>query len=989
MGVLTGPILCPTLIGRDAELAALAGSLERARTGDGRTVLIAGEAGIGKTALLRRFAELVRTGGDTYLAGECIEVEARRPFGPFVQVLRAAKQRLPAVVHRSLTGDGRALVRLLPGSQGDEGAAATHSSERYRVHESFATLFRELARVRPLVVAIDDLQWADEATLELIPYLAARLRDERVLLVGTYRSDELHRLHPLKSAFTQLERGRLTERVELRALDRAGTSAVIQAALRLDEPPLKQLVAAIDERCEGNPFFIEEMLKTLVERGALVPRENVWRPEQLAAATTIPDSVRDVVEQRMSRMDPVARHVVQVAAVIGPTFDFDLLKTVSGADDAALLLAMRAAIDGQLITEVGGGDRYRFRHALTREAVLGQLQQRERRLLHGAIGNAIQSRAGSEQGPLAEDLADHFDQSGDTDRARRYHDLAAVEAKRSFAFSRELRHLERVVELTTEEGAALGDLQLRLSTAAIMSSELRRAARAADEAARLFELAGDDARAGAALLAGLQIAFWLGEPEVQAVANRVIALLEPLGDSEALAETYVWLAGRAAMANDDERAASYAEHALAIALETKSARAQVLALHRLGGALGARGDNERALLRLREGFDLALRSDLVFEAQVLCRNAMVTLENFAVPRAEALRWNDERLLQARRHAYRPDDVIKDECIAAYGLGGWDAALAFAREMPAESIWTAWTDMLVAVMVVARGGPDVGLPLIDVPIQRLRAADRPQWRIWGENAAAEIELLSGNEAACIRHADSLETFVIDDYWLYGISHAAICGIVAARRLNDQTALQRWIELALSEPKRPKAHHNLARRAMAHAETAAELGDLDVAVTKLAECAAHLAEGILAPAGFLPVTFVRLRRAELLLQRNAPGDRAEAARELVADVPYLRRARATWYFGRLQAWGSTRNVPFPAEERTPVATGSASQLTAREHEVAVLVARGLTNRAIADKLVISERTAEGHVEQVRNKLGFHSRSQIAAWVAETMPRSASPR
>jgi DNA-binding CsgD family transcriptional regulator len=280
-------------------------------------------------------------------------------------------------------------------------------------------------------------------------------------------------------------------------------------------------------------------------------------------------------------------------------------------------------------------------------------------------------------------------------------------------------------------------------------------------------------------------------------------------------------------------------------------------------------------------------------------------------------------------------------------------------------------------------------LIDGPLQRLRAADRPQWRIWGENAAAEIELLSGNEAACIRHADALETFVIDDYWLYGISHAAICAIVAARRLNDQTALRRWIELALSEPKRPKAHHNLARRAMAHAETAAELGDLDVAVTKLAECATHLAEGILAPAGFLPVTFVRLRRAELLLQRNAAGDREEAARELAADVPYLRRARATWYLGRLRDWAHAHDVPFPAEERTPVATGSTSQLTAREHQVAVLVARGFTNRAIADKLVISERTAEGHVEQVRNKLGFHSRSQIAAWVAETMPRSASPR
>jgi DNA-binding CsgD family transcriptional regulator len=988
MGVLSGPILCPTLIGRDAELAALAGALERARMSDARTVLVAGEAGIGKTALLRRFAEVVRASGDAYLVGECVEVEARRPFGPFVQILRGAQQRLPAIVHRTLSGDGRALNRLLPGSRDDEGVAPTHASERYRIHESFVTLFTELARVRPLVVAIDDLQWADEATLELIPYLAMRLRNERVLLVGAYRSDELHRLHPFKITLTQLDRARLADRVDLQALDRAGTSAAVQGALGLSDQPLKELVADIHERCEGNPFFTEEVLKALVEGGALVPGENVWRRDNMPAGGAIPDSVRDIVEQRMSRMDAVARHVLQVAAAIGPTFDFELLKIVSGADEEDVLEAMRAAIDGQLLVEArGDADRYRFRHALTREAVLGQLQQRERRLLHRTIGNAIQSRAGGDLASWAEDLADHFDQSGDTDQARHYHDLAAVQAKRSFAFSRELRHLERVVELTTDEGAALGELQLRLSTAAMMSSELRHAARAADEAVRLFEAAGDAARAGAALLATGEIRFFLGD-QVEVAEQRAIELLEPLGDSEALAEAYAGLSGKGAIANDADRAVVNGERALAIAIRANSVRGQVLGLYRLGGGLGLKADDQ-CLPRLREAFDLALRNDMVYEAQLVCRNSIVQLENLGAPRAEGLRWNEERLQQARRHAYRAADVIKDECIAAYGAGDWDRAGELSREMPAESIWTGLTDLLVALMVVARDGPDAGLPLIDGPVQRLRATNRPQWRIWAENAAAEIELLAGNEAACLRHADALEAFVIDDYWLFGISHAAICAIVAARRLNDPIALRRWIGIALSEPKRPNAHHNQARQAMADAEAAAELGDLDAAIAKLAECAAHLAAGILAPAGFLPVTFVRLRRAELVLQRNRPGDRAEAARELAAEVPYLRRAGATWYLGRLQQWASAHDVPFPIEDRAPVPAGSTSQLTAREHEVAMLVARGLTNRAIADKLVISERTAEGHVEQVRNKLGFHSRSQIAAWVAETVPRSPSSR
>lgn len=988
MSVNLAPIVCPTLIGREAELLALDGCVEQARSGRGHTVLVTGEAGIGKSALLRTFAAGVRARGETYLAGECVEGEARRPFGPFVEILRAAQRELRAEVERSLRGDARDLARLLHASPaGPPGTEPTHVNERYRIHESFVTLFTDLTRSRSLIVAVDDLQWADEATLELVPYLATRLRGARVLMVGTYRSDELYRMHALTGALRQLDRTRTTERIALRQLDLAETGAVIRGSLGLLEPPPRQLVAAVHERCEGNPFFIEEVLKALVEQGAIVPREHTWLAERVAIGVGIPSSVRDIVEQRMSRLSAETRHVVQVAAVIGPSFDFELLRSVSGVAERHLLGALRAAIAGQLVVETSDGDdRYRFRHALTREAVIGQLQRRERRLLHGAIGNAIEARAGTDTGRWSEDLADHFDQSGDVDRARRYHDLAATEAMRSFAFSRELRHLERALELASAGDPALGELQLRLSRAATMSSELRRAGRAAEEAARLFEATGDDARTAAAVLAVMSVRFWLGEGGWASDAERAIRLLEPLGDSGSLANAYSALSGQAAMANDADRAVSHAERALEIALHAADERAQAVALFRLGGGLQlANDDNGR--LRLREALDLALRNDLVFEVQEVCRNSLVALENLGVPRDELVRLNDERLQHARRHAYRPPDVVKEECIAAYGAGDWDAALERADEMSTESIWSAVTALVAAVIAVARNGPDLGPALVEGPRLRLNAANRPQWRILAESGAAGIALLGGNARESLAHATDLEALVIEDYWLYGVSHAAIYAMTAARELHDRTALQHWIGIALTEPRRPRARHTQARRAMAQAEAAAAAGNLDLAIAALAECTLHLAAGIMAPAGFLPATFVRLRRAELLLERGARGDREEAGMELAADVPFLRRARAAWYLARLRAWADEHRLPVPRDEVAagPATARPAARLTDREREVATLVARGLTNRAIADRLVISERTAEGHVERVRNKLGFQSRAQIAAWVAETMPGS----
>jgi DNA-binding CsgD family transcriptional regulator len=991
-------ILCRELIGRGDELTALAAHLASVVADTGRTILVAGEAGLGKSALLRAFTVRARDTGVRVLTGECLEIDARRPFGPFAQILRSARREFPSgAVERSIREHAPELLRLLPelGSAISR-AAPTDASERYRIHESLVSLICDLARADPLVIVVEDLHWSDEATLELFPYLARRLRDRRVLLVGTYRPDELHRLHAFNVTLTDLRRERLEERIELRPLDLEQTAAMIRSALSLDRPPTKELANAIHDRCEGNPFFVEELLKTLAERGDLVYRDGTWHREKAVAGLAMPESVRVAVQQRIAHLTVDARRALVAAAVIGPRFDFELVRAISEASEPGLLASLGALIEAQLVVEDPDGraeDRYAFRHALTREAILLELQRRERRLLHLAAAEALEARAGADPARYVEDLAEHFDQAGVADKARRYRERAAAQARQVLGFAREARHLERALELAPDDDPRLGDMQLLLAEASFLSGEMRLAARAANDAARLYGDAGDPGRAGTALFRASQSHFHLGET---AVSNdelqEALRLLEPLGASPSLADVYAALAARQMMVDDGEGAMAFGERAIAVGRSSNGTRGEVVGLLWLGAGTLSQGRD--GLPHIREAIALAVKSGLVFEAEHVSRQLQLNLELGPSLEDEAALLREDRLRRAARYGHRPGTFIDSECSTAFGSGDWDAAIELAAEPPTESIYSAMCGLVWAFIVAARDGPEHGVRVLEEPRKRLLAADAgaPQWTALAENAAAALALLAGDPARSLDHAEPVAEVLARDFWLYSVSHAAIYAITAARALGDSVALQRWIDLAMTDKARRRNRHAQARRTFAQAERSVAAGELDAAIASLGECNEHLASMIFGPRGFLPATFVHLRRAELFLQRGSPGDRDAAAAELAADLPQLRRGRATWYLARLRAWADQRQVPFPADhddarivEAEPALAGLARRLTAREREVAVLVARGSSNREIAERLAISERTAEGHVEQVRNKLGFHSRSQIAAWVAETMPGS----
>jgi DNA-binding CsgD family transcriptional regulator len=772
---------------------------------------------------------------------------------------------------------------------------------------------------------------------------------------------------------------RLTEDVTLRRLSEDEVADFLREAMKLDRPPTVEFRQAISETCEGNPLFMEEVLRALVERGDIELRDGSWRRTKEVAEIVIPDTLRDAVLERFETLSADAQNVLLHAAVIGQRFDFELLLRVTGSDEAILVNALSAAIDAQLlleVTESEGPELYAFRHALTRECVLLDLLQREKRRMHGIVGEAIESRAGKDAAPYAEELAYHFDEARDEARAFRYHDLAAREAYRLFAFARAARHLERAVELAGDGEPALGDLQLLLSEAASNAAMPRRALRAAEEARRWFEHTGDRRSAGLALTRVASYRWFLGQTRSgREAAEEAARLLEPLGNSKELAGAYAQVARLAWLDLEFSTAAEWGKRAVEMAEAEEAVDIQVHALVTLGSADGWLG-RTGGVVRLREGIDLASAYDMVEQVVRGLHNLWIALYATGSSGADVRGVYEEMFTYARRHGYRTEMVIGDEAFYRLNDGDWDSALRLAEEARRESVWTAQLQMLEAFIQAGREGPALSLPLFDAPRQQFREASAGH-RLFGTSLLTRTALLAGNARATLEHLAGISDDVGEAPWPE-VDEAVVCGVVAAISLEDSAAVRGWIEVALAEGPGAQRVTARARRAFARAVRAASNADLDVAIPLLGESADFFRHA-LAPFG---ETLVRRHRAELLIRRNAPGDPESAQEELAAILPYWRKAKATWYLGELERWATELGLEFPEEVTAPAPSptrAARTQLTAREREVAALVAAGLSNKEIAAKLVISERTAEGHVERILGKLGFRSRSQIASWQA----------
>src|SRR5947207_700651 len=396
------PIVCPVLIGRAADLTALHVLVDQAKRGEGQVALISGEAGIGKSRLVAETKTYAANQGFLLLQRNCFETDRAFPYAPFLDLLRSCfSGSSPLTSQNDLTPFANELSRFLPDVRPimSEPTLPVSSSsldpqqEQRRLFSLLLDFFTRQAARQPLLFALEDLHWSDDTSLELLLYLARECTHLPILFVLTYRHDEVS--PELRHSLAEFDRNHLAQDFSLQRLDRTDVDAMLQGIFGRHQVVHTGLVESVFELTEGNPFFVEEVLKSLIATGEIANRGGVWQRTLLfdtyARRPSIPRSVQDAVYQRTKQLSTPAMQVLTMAAVAGRRFDLTILQQVMNADESHLLMLMKELVAAQLVTEEAVYQ-FSFRHALTRQAVYAELLAGERRALHRTIAETIERR---------------------------------------------------------------------------------------------------------------------------------------------------------------------------------------------------------------------------------------------------------------------------------------------------------------------------------------------------------------------------------------------------------------------------------------------------------------------------------------------------------------------------------------------------------------------------------------------------------------------
>jgi class 3 adenylate cyclase len=521
-------------VGREREVDALRGGLEDSLGGHGRLLVLVGEPGIGKTRTAQELLTYARLRGARVLVGRSYETEGAPAYWPWVQMARAYMAECDVDVAIRAMGAGAAdIARVIPEVRDVvPGLEPPHSLEpeqaRFRFFDAVTTFLRNVAADEPLVLLLDDLHWADAPSLRLMQFLARELSDSRMLVIGTYRDVELGRRHPLSQALADLSREGLLERIALKGLSEQEVGRYIEVAARIEPPPA--LVKAIHDETEGNPFFVSEIVNLLASEGELEDPSNLgeW-------TVTIPQGVREVVGRRLDRLSEDCNRILAIASVVGREFSVEVLERVAELPRDRMLELLEEAEGERIVDEATQPSlRFSFSHALVREALYEELGVTQRVRLHRRIAEVIEDICGEDKEPHLEELAHHFLEAQELDRAIEYSEAAAHRSIEVMAFEEgadlyakalqalELRHptpARRHVELLV----ALGMAQSR-------ATDARRASRTFKRAAGIARDLGENELFGASVVG---LAHWI---EIGTIDDELTELIEEaltkLGDCD-------------------------------------------------------------------------------------------------------------------------------------------------------------------------------------------------------------------------------------------------------------------------------------------------------------------------------------------------------------------------------------------------------------------------------------------------------------------------
>jgi DNA-binding CsgD family transcriptional regulator len=957
-------------VGRDHECRILDSLFEQVRAGYPRSILIGGEAGIGKTTLVDHFVSGLRRDDTVVLKGSCFDVASPLPYGPWREAMsRALETRGPPGASESGWFRDETLNDL---------------ADQPELFHGVLDQLQQLSSVSPVALILEDLHWSDPESVELLRYVARSLRDQPVCLIATYRNDEISSDHPMYLALPHLVREARAERLDLRRFPVSVIRILIEHRYGQSLEDLDRLAEQVERKTEGNPFFIVELLRSMEMTGVLHREDGNWKLSS-TGEFEVPILIRQVIDQRVRQLDEPAREALQTAAIVGYEVSPRLWMLVSGTDEHQLADSVKQALDAGLMEQSPGQASLRFRHALVQEALYSSVPVPLRQLAHRRTGDVLARETNADPGVVAE----HFRQGGD-ERATIWSLEAARHARKLFAPHAIIHYLD--AENVSLDPLTLGDhleaLQLRGW---------------ANEVSGDFDAAHRD---------------YLAEYR-QAVAG---------ADRRAEWDAMIRLAELWAE-RDYERAGEYVEGALRIADEIGDEALTAYSLNRLGnwhmnqeGPDRARDHHDRALEIYRRLGDLrgiAATEDLLGMTCTLggdlvegTRHYQRAIELFELLDDRQALFSSVANITHRVTNFQSDMMVSapgtmDECIQeaerAYAIAcdiDYRSGQVYALFRLGSSLGTSG-DFQRALESLQRG------------VEGATAIGHRQWICGGSIALAQLFLeLLDHENACINATRALENAleIGSRHWIrytrsfLAIAHlgmgdveAAIAELepdsrddVPARTMAQQQFWRAQIELELLRDD-PETALRLVDRVLAVTPHVSQdrpalrlsllRGRALRALRRHDEALAWFHPAVTAAREQGARTFLWPLYADIGLVYSDLDDRARmsnalsSARAIVDELGHtLTDAEMRDRFlSQAQQWIPKMAVPTDLQS----AKAQFGGLTRRQREVASLITAGRSNREIADKLCISERTVETHVTAILSMLNLTSRAQIVAW------------
>lgn len=1005
--------LSPKLFGRDAQVAVLRHTLAAAQAGQGRCLMLAGEAGVGKSRLVAEAKTRAAPLGITILQGACFEPDRTMPFAPLVDLLEGLCAHRPAdEIARLFETTAPDLVKLFPALYTwlpnlTPSPSLDPDQEKRRLFQALSqvltTVGGRILTSNPgtppttaSLIIIEDLHWCDDTSLEFLSVFVRRLPTQPIVLLLTYRSDEVG--DTLRRFLATLDRGRFP--IDEMVVNRLNSQAVhdmIAAIFEQRQPVRHEFVELIHTLTDGNPFFIEETLKALVTSGDIYLERGIWTRKPVSELR-IPPSVQDAVFWRVERLNPEARELLQLAAVMGRRFDFAILQTVLQRTEADMLVLIKLLVAAQLVVEETM-DQFAFRHALVRQAVYHSLLGRERRPLHRAIAQTIEGQLGRLGDSRAADLAYHFYEAGEWAKTIDYAQTAGERALALYSSHAAVDHFGRACQAAERlQQPPPGSLIYARGQAYEHLGEFEAARADYERCGELAQATGDNQLEWQSLLA---LGFlWTGHdyPKAGYYFQRALDLASASENPGYLAHTLNRLGNWHMMTDEPGRSIECHQQALAIFEASHDKRGMATTLDLLGISNFTGGDMvngarhyERAIQLWR---DLGERQWLI--------SSLATY---------ATRGGNYLFATARR---RPVSLAQCRAEASEALG-------LARQI-------GWTNGEVAALLWLghtlgpRGEWADALQVAQTALDLAQRIEHPLWILTSQAILGAVYLDMGLFPAAeheFERALDLGLNTRSAYVIYSMAgYLALTRIAQGKLDAAEAALNTLSNHTL--PTRTQAQHHMwygrAELALARHDPRLALDIVDRLIESLG-----LSPDV-TPAGIdLISPRLWLLRGEALAglrHEQAAETIIRAAAETAAALdawPLVWRSHAALarlYRGQRryeeadqeahrargvietlaaktpepgQREGFTRyalSLLPPERKLTPrqASRQNLRGLTEREREVAVLISQGKTTRAIAATLTLSERTVEKHIENVMAKLGVETRTQIGVWVAE---------